>query len=184
MKTVITAKLKLQPTKEQFIALRATQLACEVADPTPQSVEQVVGVDASIRYLAVSSTHTGTSTFHSGKRVRAKANHYASLRKHLQQTGTRSATRHLVAISGRERRLKQDANHVVSKRITQQHPRSLIGLEQLTIFASEPPQERQARRSEAAQSQRRFLTVVVCPVAEPDRLQSAQTGEPGNHGRR
>ncbi|GCE48016.1 hypothetical protein EI42_05236 [Thermosporothrix hazakensis] len=55
IKTVITAKLKLQPTKEQFIALRAPQLACEVADPTPQSIEQVVGMDAGIRSLAVSS---------------------------------------------------------------------------------------------------------------------------------
>jgi len=46
--------------------------------------------------------------------------------------GTRSATRRLVQISGRERRLKQDANHVVSKRIVTQHPHSLIGLENLT----------------------------------------------------
>ena len=37
-----------------------------------------------------------------------------------------------MALSGRERRLKQDANHVASKRITTQHPRSLIGLEELT----------------------------------------------------
>jgi IS605 OrfB family transposase len=37
-----------------------------------------------------------------------------------------------MAISGRERRLKADANHVVSKRIVTRHPKSLIGLEQLT----------------------------------------------------
>jgi IS605 OrfB family transposase len=35
-------------------------------------------------------------------------------------------------MSGRERRLKQDANHVVSKRIVTRHPQSIIGLEQLT----------------------------------------------------
>ena len=35
-------------------------------------------------------------------------------------------------MSRRERRLKQDANHVVSKRIVEQHPHSLIGLENLT----------------------------------------------------
>src|SRR5213079_422092 len=67
-----------------------------------------------------------------GKKVVPKANHYARLRKHLQKKGTRSATRRLVAISGRERRLKQDANHVVSKRIVTRHPNSLIGLENLT----------------------------------------------------
>jgi IS605 OrfB family transposase len=37
-----------------------------------------------------------------------------------------------MVISGRERRLKQDANHVVSKHIITQHPHSLIGLEYLT----------------------------------------------------
>jgi transposase len=35
-------------------------------------------------------------------------------------------------MSGRERRLKQDANHVVSKRIVVEHPHSLLGLEELT----------------------------------------------------
>src|SRR5439155_1368441 len=78
------------------------------------------------------STTKGKSAFQNGKRVRAKANHYARLRKRLQRKGTRSATCGLVAISGRERRLKADANHVVSKRIVDQHPYSLIGLEQLT----------------------------------------------------
>jgi len=88
--------------------------------------------DVGLRYLAVTSTTTGKSTFHTGRRVRARANHDARMRKRLQHKGTRSATRRLVAISGRERRLKQDANHVVSKRIVTQHPHSLIGLEQLT----------------------------------------------------
>src|SRR5260370_41860541 len=54
------------------------------------------------------------------------------MRKSLQKKGTRSATRRLVHISGRERRLKQDANHVVSKRIVTEHPQAMIGLEHLT----------------------------------------------------
>jgi putative transposase len=91
-----------------------------------------VGVDVGIRYLAVTSTTTGKCSFFSGKAMVPKANHYARLRKRLQKKGTRSATRRLVAISGRERRLKQDANHVVSKRIVEGHPHSLIGLEDLT----------------------------------------------------
>jgi len=92
----------------------------------------VVGVDVGVRYLAVTSTTKGQCSFHSGKGVVPKANHYARLRKRLQKKGTRSATRRLVAISGRERRLKQDANHVVSKRIVTRHPNALIGLENLT----------------------------------------------------
>ncbi len=47
-----------------------------------------------------------------------------------------------MAISGRERRLKQDANHVVSKRIVEAHPHSLIGLEDLTDI-----RERSRRRT-------------------------------------
>src|SRR6266567_3618932 len=92
----------------------------------------VAGVDVGIRYLAVTSTTKGEQSFHSGKKIVPKANHYARLRKRLQQKGTRSATRRAVVISGRERRLKQDANHRVSKRIVAGHPHSLIGLENLT----------------------------------------------------
>jgi putative transposase len=89
-------------------------------------------VDVGVRYLAVTATTRGDHSFHSGKCIVPKANHYARLRKHLQQKGTRSATRRLVVIAGRERRLKADANHVVSKRIVTRHPHSLIGLEHLT----------------------------------------------------
>ncbi len=124
------AKLWYDKPKKRFYLL--VSLEIEAADPTPMTHTQVVGVDVGLRYLAVTSTTTGNCTFSSGKRVRAKANHYARLRKRLQKKGTRSATHRLVAISGRERRLKMDANHVVSKRIVSQHPNSIIGLENLT----------------------------------------------------
>ena len=124
------AKLWYDKPKKQFFLLVSFEI--EIPDPTPQTHTQVVGVDVGMRYLAVSSTTKGASTFHSGKRVRTHANHSARLRKRLQKKGTRSATRRLVAISGRERRLKADANHRVSKLIVTQHPHSLIGLENLT----------------------------------------------------
>jgi transposase len=91
-----------------------------------------------VRNVHVTSTIGNTCTFYSGKQIIPKANHYARLKKRLQRKGTRSATRRLVQISGRERRLKQDANHVVSKRIAQQHPHSLIGLEDLTHIRERP----------------------------------------------
>ncbi len=124
------AKLWYDKPKQQFYLL--VSLEIEIADPTPETHTGVVGVDVGVRYLAVTSTTKGDRSFHSGKKIVPKANHYARLRKRLQQKGTRSATRRLVVISGRERRLKQDANHVVSKRIVTRHPHSLIGLEQLT----------------------------------------------------
>jgi putative transposase len=143
------AKLWYDRPHKQFYLL--VSLEVEVADPTPETHTGVVGVDVGMRYLAVSSTTQDGCTFHSGKQLVPTANHYARLRKRLQQKGTRSATRRLVVISGRERRLKQNANHVVSKRIVEAHPHSLIGLEKLTDI-----HERRRRRTgkRASQKQR------------------------------
>ena len=128
--TLGDARLWYDQHKKRFYLL--VSLEVEVADPTFESHKEVVGVDVGIRYLAVTSTSTGRPTFHSGKHVRERANHYARLRKRLQQKGTRNATRRLRRIAQRERRLKQQANHVVSKHIVTSHPQALIGLEQLT----------------------------------------------------
>ncbi len=124
------AKLWYDKAKKLFYLLVSLEL--EVADPTPATHTGIAGVDVGVRYLAVTATTRGDHSFHSGKQVIPKANHYARLRKRLQKKGTRSATRRLVTISGRERRLKQDANHVVAKRIVTRHPNTLIGLENLT----------------------------------------------------
>ncbi len=96
------AKLWYDKPKKQFYLLVSLEL--EVADPIPQQHTQVVGVDVGCRYLAVTATTQGEQSFHSGKAIVPKANHYARLRKRLQKKGTRSATRRLVVISGRERR--------------------------------------------------------------------------------
>jgi putative transposase len=123
------AKLWYDQAKKRFYLLISLEL--EVLDPTFESHKQVIGVDVGIRYLAVTSTSTGEPTFHSGKAVRERANHYARLRKRLQQKGTRWAKRRVWRIAQRERRLKQQANHLVSKHIVRTYPQSLIGLEQL-----------------------------------------------------
>src|SRR2546425_6160390 len=128
--TVGAARLWYDKPRKQFYLLVSLEL--EVADPTPETHTGVAGVDVGVRYLAVTATTKGGRSFHSGKTIVPKANHYARLRKRLQKKGTRAATRRLVVISGRERRLKQDANHVVSKRIVTRYPHSLIGLENLT----------------------------------------------------
>jgi putative transposase len=128
--TIGAAKLWYDKPKKQFYLL--VSLEIEIADPRPQDHSLVVGVDVGMRYLAVTATTTGKTSFHSGKAVRATANHYARLRKRLQRKGTRSATERLITISGRERRLKLQTNHRIAKRIIAQHPHSLIGLENLT----------------------------------------------------
>jgi IS605 OrfB family transposase len=154
------AKLWYDKPRKQFYLL--VTLEVEGDDPTPEKQTQVVGVDVGMRYLAVTSTREGGSTFHSGKSRVPKSNHYARLRKRLQKKGTRSATRRLVAISGRERRLKQDTNHVVSKRITSAYPHSIIGLENLTDIRERTKRKRgkratkKQRRANARQSRWTF----------------------------
>ena len=91
-----------------------------------------MGVDVGQRYLAVATDLQNHMHFFPGKAVRAIADHYARLRKHLQHKGTRSATQRMIAIAGRERRLKQDRNHIISRQIVTACPHSLIGLEDLT----------------------------------------------------
>ncbi len=107
------AKLWYDRSKKRFYLLVSLEL--ETPDPTPEACRQVVGVDVGQRYLATVATMTAAQ-FYSGRAVRARADHYARLRKRLQQQGTRSATRKLVAISGRERRFKLNCNHVLSRR--------------------------------------------------------------------
>ncbi|TME03779.1 MAG: IS200/IS605 family element transposase accessory protein TnpB, partial [Chloroflexi bacterium] len=124
------AKLWYDKPRKQFYLLISLEI--EVADPTPETHKEVVGVDVGQRYLAVTTDTRGKTAFYSGKAVRAQADHYARLTKRLQKKGTRSATRRLVVISGRERRLKQAVNHAISHRIITAHPHSLIGLEDLT----------------------------------------------------
>lgn len=142
------AKLWYDKPKKQFYLL--VSLEIEKPDPTPEDHSSVVGVDVGLRYLAVTATTAEKSQFFPGKQVRAKANHYARLRKRLQQKGTRSATRRLVVISGRERRLKADINHVISKRIIQRNPRSIIGLENLTDIR-ERTKRRKGKRASTKQ---------------------------------
>jgi putative transposase len=144
------AKLWYDKARKHFYLLISLEI--EVADPTPETHTQVAGVDVGVRYLAVTSTTKGEATFHTGKSIVPKANHYARLRKRLQKKGTRSATRRLVVIAGRERRLKQDANHVVSIHIVTRHPNTLIGLENLTDIRE---RTRRKKGKKASRKQRR-----------------------------
>jgi IS605 OrfB family transposase len=125
-----TAKLWYDQSKKRFYLL--VSLEVEVAEPTPESHQHLVGVDVGQRYLAVVATLDNGVSFHSGKEVRAKADHLARTRKRLQRKGTRNATRRLIGIARRERRLKQDCNHALSKQIVERYPHALLGLEELT----------------------------------------------------
>jgi IS605 OrfB family transposase len=124
------AKLWYDRSRKRFYLL--VSLTIETPDPAPESHTSIVGVDVGQRYLATVATLDNGAQFYSGKEVRSTADHYARLQKRLQQKGTRSATRRRIAIGQRERRLKLNENHRISKHILDTHPHSFIGLEDLT----------------------------------------------------
>jgi transposase len=146
------AKLWYDKTRKTFYLL--VSLEIQVPEPECSQLGEVVGVDVGIRYLAVTSTSTGKATFHSGKRVRHQANHYARLRKRLQQKGTRGAKRRLRRIEQRERRLKAQANHQISKQIIRDHPHALIGLEQLTDIRERTKRRKHKRKKNGKGTER------------------------------
>src|SRR5215469_17022307 len=142
--TIGGAKLWYDKPRKQFYLLVSLEL--ELPDPTPDMLPEVVGVDVGMRYLATTATLSNRSRFYPGKRVRAKADHYARLQKRLQKKGTRSATRRLVALSGRERRLKLQVNHRIAKSIVTSHPHTLIGLEELTGIRERTKRRKRRRK--------------------------------------
>jgi putative transposase len=146
------AKLWYDRPKKRFYLL--VSLTIDLASPTPAQLNEVVGVDVGLRYLAVTSTETGKATFHSGKRIRHKANHYARLRKRLQKKGTRGAKRRLKRIEQRERRLKMQANHTIAKQIITEHPHALIGLEQLTDIRERTKRRKRKRKKNGKGTER------------------------------
>ncbi len=144
------AKLWYDKPRKQFYLIVALEI--ELADPMPETHTDVVGVDVGVRYLATTTDTRNNSTFYPGKRIVATADHSHRLRKRLQRKGTRSATRRLIAVSGRERRFKRDVNHTLASRILATHPHSLIGVEHLTGIR-EGTKRRKGKR--ASKKQRR-----------------------------
>jgi len=136
-----------KPHKQFYLLV---SLEVEIANPTPERHPRIVGVDVGQRYLAVATDTQNQTAFYGGKQVRAKADHYARLRKRLQHKGTRAATRRLVVLAGRERRLKQERNHRISRRIVDAYPASLIGLEDLTHIR-ERIERRHSKKANARQ---------------------------------
>src|SRR5713226_7768266 len=85
--TIGAAKLWYDKPHKQYYLLVSLDL--ELPEPTPETLPNVVGIDVGMRYLATTATMSNDSSFYSGKRVRARADHEARLQKRLQKKGTR-----------------------------------------------------------------------------------------------
>ncbi len=137
-----------KPTKTYYLLV---SLELEVPDLTPNDINRIVGVDVGQRYIAVAADTRNKTQFFSGKQVRHKASRYCYARKSLQRKGTRSATRRLVALSGRERRFIADTNHCIANQVVT--PGTLIGLENLTHIRERTKPRRKGKK--ASKKQRR-----------------------------
>lgn len=155
-----SAKLYYQKAKKQYHLL--VTLEVEVSEPQPSDHKRIVGVDVGQRYHAVVTDIQQHSFFQSGKQARQRKDHFARLRKNLQRKDTRSATRKLKELAGRERRFIADWNHKLSIRILRHFPSSLIGLEDLTNIRertegrSNPKASKKARTNKRRRSQWSF----------------------------
>ncbi len=105
-------------------------IVVEVPEASKADAVGTLGVDLGIVYLA---TDSDGETF-SGKQIDQVREKNAILKSNLQTAGTKSATKHLKKLSGREARFHRDINHIISKKIVAKakDTKRAIALEDLT----------------------------------------------------
>jgi IS605 OrfB family transposase len=105
-----------------------------IEEPLIEKASKFMGVDVGMNYLAVASTTDKKQAFFEGRRIKDIRNRYKGMRRRLQSKGTLSARRMLNHLSGKEKRLMRDVNHIVSRRIVEfakKNGVSVIGVENL-----------------------------------------------------
>lgn len=88
----------------------------------------IMGIDRGLYHSAV----TSKGRVYSNNKVRAVQRRYLYNVRTLQAKGTRSAKRRLKAMSGKEQRFSQDANHIVTKSLAQEQDTAVFVLEDLS----------------------------------------------------
>lgn len=86
---------------------------CDIDEPLLDDAQDVIGVDFGIVSLATDSD----GEVFTGAKVDETRRRYAHRRRNLQRKQTRSATRKLKQLSGKQSRFQRDTNHVISKRV-------------------------------------------------------------------
>lgn len=105
----------------------------EMHGASEHDINQVVGVDMGVNFVAVSYDSQGKSLFFDGRVIKHKRSKYKHMRKQMQQVGTASARRKLKRIGGRENRWMTDVNHSVSKALVDRYGAgTLFVIEDLT----------------------------------------------------
>lgn len=116
---------------------------CEVQEPDPQDVDDVLGIDLGVTNIASDSD----GTIYSGRAVNNVRYRHRRLRTKLQKKGTKAARRRLKCLAGQERRFAKDVNHTISKRLieTAERTKRAISLEDLKGIRTRVRAPRQQR---------------------------------------
>lgn len=85
-------------------------------------INNVVGIDLGLNFLATTYDSKGETRFFKGREVKHKRGKFKALRKQLQQCHTPSARHRLKQIGSRENRYVSDINHQITKALVEQYP--------------------------------------------------------------
>ena len=99
-------------------------VTCEVLEPAPRDVDDVLGVDLGVTNIASDSD----GTIHSSRMMNKVRYRHRRLRTKLQRLGTKAARQRLKQLAGQERRFAKDVNHTISKRIVATAERTKRGI--------------------------------------------------------
>jgi IS605 OrfB family transposase len=88
-------------------------LTVQREEPEQATADMPVGVDLGINRIATSSNKVKFKI----KNLKSVRNHYLKVKASIQSKGTRGAKRLLRRLSGKERRLCKNINHIISKQL-------------------------------------------------------------------
>jgi putative transposase len=83
--------------------------------PPPREARKYIGVDLGINRIATASNKVKFRV----KNLKQVRNHYLKVRSSLQKRGTKGAKRVLKRLSGKERRICREINHIISKQLVE-----------------------------------------------------------------
>ncbi len=86
-------------------------------------VNNIVGVDLGINFLATTYDSQGKTTFYNGNIVKHKRGKFKATRKQLQTRQTPSSRKKIKQIGSRENRYVTDVNHQITKALVEAYPR-------------------------------------------------------------
>ncbi len=104
----------------------------DFTETTENKINEVVGIDLGINFIATSYDSKGKVMFFDGRHTKDKRAQFAKTRKSLQRVKTPASRKRLKSIGNRENRWMTDINHCVSKALVSQYgPNTLFVLENL-----------------------------------------------------